>query len=124
MSITSERPADRSPAEAILVKPKEAARLLGCGITRIYDLIADGSLESLWDGGRKITTQSIRQHVARELEAQARNSEQTPSRTAAATAARMRKRAATNAAAGAGASQKMGAPHHLGPARAARPKGV
>jgi hypothetical protein len=44
--------------------------LLGCGITRLYELINSGELVSFKDGkSRKITTASIKAYIARQLQA-------------------------------------------------------
>jgi excisionase family DNA binding protein len=52
----------------LLVKPKEACRLLACGNTRLYELIAAGELEAFLDGrSRKITTASIHRYIAQKL---------------------------------------------------------
>ena len=60
---------DEHPAP-LLVKPKVAWKLLGCGNTRGYQLLAAGELESFRDGGsRKITVDSIRRYIARRLDA-------------------------------------------------------
>lgn len=54
--------------EPLVVSPKTAWRLLGCGNTRGYQLLAEGEIESYKDGGsRRITMASIRAHVARKL---------------------------------------------------------
>ena len=54
--------------DRIVVKPRTAAAMLGCGITRLYELIAACEIESFKDGrSRKITTASIRDYVARRL---------------------------------------------------------
>jgi hypothetical protein len=54
--------------EPLLVKPKTAWKLLGCGNTRGYELLAAGELESFLDGSsRKITTASIRRYIERQL---------------------------------------------------------
>src|SRR6266567_3356297 len=59
--------------EPLLVRPKGAAKLLGCGVTRLYQLINSGALESFADGtaARMITTRSIRAHIERQLETKA-----------------------------------------------------
>ena len=63
MSICS--PADDSP---LVVKPKGALRMLNCGNTRLYELLAAGELDSFLDGrSRKITVDSIRRYIARQL---------------------------------------------------------
>jgi hypothetical protein len=52
----------------LLVKPRAACRLLACGNTRLYELLAAGELDSFLDGrSRKITIESIRRYVARRL---------------------------------------------------------
>jgi len=56
--------------EPLLVRPRTAWRLLGCGNTRGYELLAAGELESFLDGrSRKITVDSIRRYIARRLDA-------------------------------------------------------
>ena len=53
----------------LIVKPKEARRMLACGHTRLYQLIAAGELDSFLDGrARKITVDSIRRYIARQLD--------------------------------------------------------
>jgi hypothetical protein len=52
----------------LLVKPRDAWRMLGCGNTRGYELLAAGELDSFLDGrSRKITVASIHAYVARKL---------------------------------------------------------
>jgi hypothetical protein len=56
--------------EPLVVKPKAAWRMLGCGNTRGYELIAAGELESFTDGrSRKITVASIKSYIERRLNA-------------------------------------------------------
>jgi hypothetical protein len=55
--------------EPLVVRPAVAKQLLGCGHTRLYELIAAGELESFKDGGRKITMASIKARIARQIEA-------------------------------------------------------
>jgi excisionase family DNA binding protein len=56
--------------EPLVVKPKTAWRMLACGNTRGYELIAAGELESFRDGrSRKITVASIKAYIARRLTA-------------------------------------------------------
>ena len=51
-----------------LVRPKAAWKMLGCGNTRGYELLATGELKSFKDGGsRKITVESIHRYIARHL---------------------------------------------------------
>ena len=55
---------------ALVVKPRQACRLLDCGHKRLYQLLAEGQLESFKDGrSRKITMESIRRFIARGLAA-------------------------------------------------------
>jgi AT hook motif len=64
----SQRSCDPVHSEPLLVKPKVAWKMLGCGNTRGYQLLAMGELESFLDGrSRKITVESIRNYVARRL---------------------------------------------------------
>ena len=56
--------------EPLVVKPKVAWRMLDCGNTRGYQLIAAGELESYRDGrSRKITVASIKRYIERRLAA-------------------------------------------------------
>jgi len=56
--------------EPLVVKPKVAWRMLGCGNTRGYELIAAGELESFKDGrSRKIIVASIKRYIERRLAA-------------------------------------------------------
>jgi excisionase family DNA binding protein len=56
--------------EPLAVSPRQACVLLGVGITRLYELIGNGELQSYRDGrARRITTESIRRRVARLLAA-------------------------------------------------------
>jgi len=53
---------------ALIVKPKHACRMLNCGNTRLYELIAAGELDSFLDGrSRKITVESIFRYIRRRL---------------------------------------------------------
>jgi hypothetical protein len=53
----------------LVVRPKGARRMLNCGQTRLYELIAAGELDSFLDGrSRKITVESIYRYVRRRLE--------------------------------------------------------
>ncbi len=57
-------------AEPLLVRPRDAWRLLSCGNTHGYELLNAGELETFLDGrSRKITVASIRAYIARKLEA-------------------------------------------------------
>ena len=56
--------------EPLVVKPRDAWRMLGCGNTRGYELLTAGELDSFLDGrSRKITVSSIHAYVARRLSA-------------------------------------------------------
>jgi excisionase family DNA binding protein len=66
----SRAPPAPSDPKPLVVKPRNACVLLGCGVTYLYDLINSGELESFKDGkSRKITTASIEAYIARRLEA-------------------------------------------------------
>lgn len=52
----------------LVVAPREACRMLSIGLTRLYELLHDGDLESYRDGGsRRITVASIQAYVERQL---------------------------------------------------------
>jgi excisionase family DNA binding protein len=54
--------------EPLVVGPRIAWYLLGCGNTHGYELIAAGELESYLDGrSRRITMRSIKAYIARRL---------------------------------------------------------
>ncbi|HLG85982.1 MAG TPA: helix-turn-helix domain-containing protein [Alphaproteobacteria bacterium] len=54
----------RDATAPIVVKPRKACEMLGCGITRLYELLNGGELESYKDGGsRKITVASIHRYI-------------------------------------------------------------
>jgi hypothetical protein len=56
--------------EPLLVRPRDAWRMLGCGNTRGYTLLNAGELVSFLDGrARKITVESIHGYIARKLAA-------------------------------------------------------
>jgi hypothetical protein len=64
----SDRRVEISDLDPLVVKPKDAWRMLACGNTRGYELLAAGELESYKEGrSRKITVASIRALVARRL---------------------------------------------------------
>jgi hypothetical protein len=52
----------------LVVKPKVAWKLLSCGSTHGYELLAAGELDSYLDGrSRMITVSSIHRYIARRL---------------------------------------------------------
>jgi hypothetical protein len=58
--------------EPLLVRPRDAWRMLGCGNTHGYALLNAGEIESFLDGrARKITVSSIHAYIARRLAAKA-----------------------------------------------------
>jgi hypothetical protein len=68
MSICSTGLSDRDLGP-LVVKPKIAWQMLQCSNTRGYELLAAGELDSFLDGcSRKITVDSIRRYIARQLE--------------------------------------------------------
>jgi hypothetical protein len=53
---------------ALVVRPKVAWKMLDCGVTHGYALIAKGEIESFLDGrSRKIIVESIHRYIARRL---------------------------------------------------------
>ncbi len=47
--------------EMLVVSPRQAATMLNIGVTRLYELLDTGELESYKDGkSRRITTRSIK----------------------------------------------------------------
>ena len=60
---------EESTIRPIVVKPKKATLYGIGGLTKIYELIADGELESYRDGrSRLITVASIEAYVERKLD--------------------------------------------------------
>jgi hypothetical protein len=54
--------------QPLLVRPRKAWRILNCGNTRGYELLAKHELDSFVDGrARWITTDSIRRYIERRL---------------------------------------------------------
>jgi len=83
-----------SPNEvaALVVSPKKGALILDVGLTRIYELINSGEIESFRAGkSRKIVLESLKAYVARQLAAEV--TRQQPQWTTRATEARAAKRA-------------------------------
>ena len=61
-------PTDIDP---LAVSPKKAKVLLDVGITRLYQLIGNGEVESFRDGkSRKIVFASLKAYIARQIEAE------------------------------------------------------
>jgi hypothetical protein len=58
-------------SKPLVVRPRIATKLLGCSVGRVYELIASGVLKSFLDGprARRISVDSIRANVARQLAA-------------------------------------------------------
>jgi len=62
------RSTELSELGPLVVRPKGARRMLNCGQTRLYELIAAGELDSFLDGrSRKITVESIFRYIRRRL---------------------------------------------------------
>lgn len=79
--------------EIISTSPKNARKAIGCGNTRFYELINSGEIQSYTDGrSRKILVASLRDYVARQVEAEA--SKERMGWTDKATKARVRRRRA------------------------------
>jgi hypothetical protein len=67
MAIQSTGPVNDEP---LVVSPRRARHMLDRGNTRLYELIAARELETYKDGkSRKITVASIKQFIARRVEA-------------------------------------------------------
>lgn len=55
--------------EPIAIRPKEAFAAIGVGVTKGYELLAAGELDSFTVGrARRITTASIEAYVARQIQ--------------------------------------------------------
>jgi hypothetical protein len=79
--------------EIISTSTKNARQVIGCGNTRLYELLNSGKIQSYTDGrSRKVIVASLREYVARQLEAE--TSKERTAWTAQATKARMAKRQA------------------------------
>jgi excisionase family DNA binding protein len=58
------------PAPPLAVPAKEASRLLSLSLSRLYELLRAGELESYADGNsRRVTTASLHEYVERRLAA-------------------------------------------------------
>jgi len=54
----------------LAVRPSQAAQMLGVGMTKLYELLDAGDLESFHIGrARRITTASISRYIERQLTA-------------------------------------------------------
>jgi excisionase family DNA binding protein len=52
----------------LAVRPSQAAQMLGIGMTKLYELLDEGGLESFHIGrSRRITTASIARYIERQL---------------------------------------------------------
>jgi hypothetical protein len=59
---------DESSVMPLVVRPREAWRMLNCSNYYGYKLLAAGELESFVDGNaRKVTTKSIRRSISRQI---------------------------------------------------------
>lgn len=86
-------PSNNVNAEALAVAPRIAKRMLGCGTTRLYDLLNRGELQSYRDGkSRRIVVASLHDYVRRQLAAE--EAKEKSGWTSRATAARAAKRTA------------------------------
>jgi hypothetical protein len=58
--------------EAFALPPKKAAPSIGVGMTRLYELINSGEIESYTDGkARKVVVASLKAYVERQIAAEA-----------------------------------------------------
>jgi hypothetical protein len=57
-------------SEPLVVSPKRACQMLDCSMTRLYELFNSGEIQSYRDGkSRRAIVDSIKAHIARQLEA-------------------------------------------------------
>jgi len=62
-------PTELGDDERLVVSPRRAGLLLDLGVTKIYELIGSGQLQSYKDGAaRKIVVASVRDYIERQLE--------------------------------------------------------
>jgi hypothetical protein len=60
---------DMRDVDPITVRPAQACKMLNLGMTRLYEMLNDGTLQSFSEGGsRYVLVSSIRQWVADKLE--------------------------------------------------------
>src|SRR5689334_13061954 len=63
---------ERVDLEILATSTKNAKKIIGCGNTRFYELLNSGEIQSYTDGrSRKVIVASLRDYVARQLEAEA-----------------------------------------------------
>lgn len=61
-------PSGRQWSGPLVVRPREACEMLAVGLTKLYELLNEGALESYVHGGsRRITIASIHAHIDRHL---------------------------------------------------------
>jgi hypothetical protein len=79
--------------EPLVVSPKRACQMLDCSMTRLYELLNSGQIQSYREGkSRKAIVASIKAHIVRQLELEGKKE---PARwTMRATHARMAKKLA------------------------------
>lgn len=81
--------------EVLAITPKLAKQVIGCGNTRLYDLLKAGEITSYRDGkARKILVASLRDYVARQIVAE--QTKQKPRWTDRATQVRRKNKAQSN----------------------------
>jgi hypothetical protein len=80
-------------SDPLVVSPKRGCQMLDCSMTRFYELLNSGQIQSYREGkSRKAIVASIKAHIAHQLEQEAKNE---PARwTMRATSARKAKRLA------------------------------
>jgi excisionase family DNA binding protein len=71
MSLVDDVNHPREPfVEPLVVPPRQACTMLCVGLTRLYELLHEGELESYRHGrSRRITTASIRAYIERQIAA-------------------------------------------------------
>jgi excisionase family DNA binding protein len=58
----------RSAVEPLVVPPREACQLLRIGLSKLYDLLRAGAIDSYLDNGqRRIPTKSLHEYVATKM---------------------------------------------------------
>jgi hypothetical protein len=70
MSETIDQDPRERVVEPLVVRPRDACRMLSVGMTRLYELLNENALESyLHCGSRRITVSSIHAYIERQLAA-------------------------------------------------------